>query len=184
MLFSVHNLLALAASAAAVATSSTKVIDKFEKSHGFGVQRLERHQLGHKTMRAQACPGVTELRFAEAVQDNFASVEQQTNWVAPGQRYWVNDELWGGVGFPIFVFIGGEGGNCQYILYYNIFIFTSLFLFFCFICSGEWEESCSTLTPSGLYMYELAQEHQGLLLNVEHRFYGDSFPFNDSSTAR
>ena len=50
--------------------------------------------------------------------------------------------------------------------------------------AGEWQESCSTLTPSGLYMYELAQQHRGLLVNVEHRFYGDSFPFADSSTAR
>jgi hypothetical protein len=33
-------------------------------------------------------------------------------------------------------------------------------------------------------MYELAEQHKGLLVNVEHRFYGDSFPFDDSSTAR
>jgi hypothetical protein len=33
-------------------------------------------------------------------------------------------------------------------------------------------------------MYELAQQHRGLLVNVEHRFYGDSFPVADSSTAR
>jgi hypothetical protein len=50
------------------------------------------------------------------VQDNFAAVEQQTPWVAPGQRYWVNEELWGGEGFPIFVFIGGECENESYLI--------------------------------------------------------------------
>jgi hypothetical protein len=32
-------------------------------------------------------------------------------------------------------------------------------------------------------MYELATQHQGLLVNVEHRFYGESYPTTDSSTA-
>ena len=27
-----------------------------------------------------------------------------------GQRYWLNKQFWGGKGFPIFVYIGGEGG--------------------------------------------------------------------------
>jgi len=26
-----------------------------------------------------------------------------------GQRYWLNKQFWGGKGFPIFVYIGGEG---------------------------------------------------------------------------
>ena len=32
-------------------------------------------------------------------------------------------------------------------------------------------------------MYNLAQEHRGLLVDVEHRFYGDSFPTADTSTS-
>ena len=71
---------------------------------------------------------------------------------AGAQRYWVNRELWGGPGYPIFVFIG-----------------------------GEWTESCHTLQYGSMYMYQLAQEHNGLLVNVEHRFYGASFPTNDTS---
>lgn len=34
-----------------------------------------------------------------------------------------------------------------------------------------------------LWMYELATQHQGLLVDVEHRFYGESFPTNDTSTS-
>lgn len=60
--------------------------------------------------------------------------------------------LAGGVGYPVFVYIGGEA-----------------------------EESCRTLT-SGLYMYTLAQQHKALLINVEHRFYGLSYPTLDMST--
>ena len=29
-------------------------------------------------------------------------------------------------------------------------------------------------------MYDLASQHRGLLLNVEHRFYGNSFPILDT----
>ena len=32
-------------------------------------------------------------------------------------------------------------------------------------------------------MYELATQHNGLLVDVEHRFYGESFPTADTSTA-
>ena len=32
-----------------------------------------------------------------------------------------------------------------------------------------------------MYMYQLAQEHEGLLVGVEHRFYGNSFPTADTS---
>lgn len=46
----------------------------------------------------------------------------------------------------------------------------------------RWEESCRTLTPGHRYFYDLAVEHEALLVNVEHRFYGDSFPFVDTST--
>ncbi len=68
------------------------------------------------------------------------------------QRYWLNKQFWGGYNFPIFVFIGGEG-----------------------------EESCSRLT-SRMYVFELAQQHRALLVDVEHRFYGKSIPTQDCST--
>jgi hypothetical protein len=33
-----------------------------------------------------------------------------------------------------------------------------------------------------MYMYELAKQHRGLLVDVEHRFYGQSYPTADMST--
>lgn len=62
-------------------------------------------------------------------------------------------EFWAGPGAPVFVFIGGEG-----------------------------QESCSRLT-SRMYLWELAKEHNALLMNVEHRFYGQSYPTQDMSTS-
>ena len=45
--------------------------------------------------------------FTGAVVDNFAAVEDQVFWAGNGQRYFYNDQFWGGVGYPIWVFIGG-----------------------------------------------------------------------------
>ncbi|CAM9203301.1 unnamed protein product, partial [Ectocarpus fasciculatus] len=92
------------------------------------------------------------FRFTDAVIDNFAPIQNQKTWEGEGQRYWVNKEFWGGAGHPMFVFIGGEG-----------------------------EESCSRLT-SKMYVYELAKQHRAMLVNVEHRFYGESYPTVDMST--
>jgi len=68
------------------------------------------------------------------------------------QRYWLNRRHWAGKGAPIFVFIGGEG-----------------------------EEAACRLS-NRMYMYELAQEHHAMLVDVEHRFYGDSMPVASLST--
>ena len=96
--------------------------------------------------------GIDELYFSDAVVDNFAPIESQVKWAGQGQRYWINKENWGGKGYPIFVFIGGEGA-----------------------------EACTRLT-SKMYIYELAKEHKALLVDIEHRFYGESYPTDDMST--
>jgi serine protease 16 len=111
--------------------------------------------LKNKSNRLQAettCENVDVFRFTEAVVDNFAPIQKQQKWAGEGQRYWVNKEFWGGAGHPMFVFIGGEG-----------------------------QESCSRLT-SKMYMYELAKQHRAVMINVEHRFYGESYPTLDMST--
>ena len=104
-------------------------------------------------LSSESCEPVKSYFYTGGVIDNFASLNEQVPWVG-SQRYWVNDELWGGPGSPIFVFIG-----------------------------GEWTESCHTLQDGSMYMYQLAQQHDGLLVSVEHRFYGASFPTNDTSVA-
>lgn len=60
------------------------------------------------------------------------------------QRYYVNDTLWGGPGFPVFLYIGGEGAESGGAI------------------SGE------------LFMSHLAEKHQALMVDVEHRFYGEA----------
>jgi serine protease 16 len=120
------------------------------KSIGFGVQRLR--QQTHDLQAPTTCEGVEEFRFTDAVIDNFAPIQGQQKWQGEGQRYWLNKQFWGGAGYPVFVFIGGEG-----------------------------QESCTRLT-SKMYLYDLAQEHSALLVNVEHRFYGKSYPTVDMST--
>ena len=106
---------------------------------GFSSQRLRNREQGFKIKSSTSCEGIEELYYADAVVDNFSPIENQTKWVAPGQRYWINKDLWGGPGFPIFVFIGGEG-----------------------------QESCTRLTNK-MYVYNLAEEHKGLLVDIEHR---------------
>ena len=64
---------------------------------------------------------------------------QRSHW---SQRYYVNDTLWGGPGFPVFLYIGGEGPESGRAI------------------SGE------------LFLSRLAEDHQALLVDVEHRFYG------------
>jgi len=69
-----------------------------------------------------------------------------------GQRYYLNSALFGGEGFPLFVYIGGEG-----------------------------ELTCDCL-ESYLYMYTLATQQKAYLLGVEHRFYGKSWPTANMTT--
>lgn len=124
---------------------------------GLGAQKLKnlswekRTSKSHDLQSNTDCSNVEEYYFKGAVIDNFVSIENQKNWEGLGQRFFLNKELWGGKDFPIFVFIGGEG-----------------------------QESCGRLT-NRMYMYELAQQHHALLIDVEHRYYGESYPTSDMS---
>ena len=84
--------------------------------------------------------------FDEQVVDHFVPATERTHW---SQRYYVNDTLWGGPGFPVFMYIGGESAESGHAL------------------SGE------------LFMSHLAEQHQALMVDVEHRFYGASHPTKD-----
>ncbi|GLE05727.1 hypothetical protein PINS_up014775 [Pythium insidiosum] len=67
------------------------------------------------------------------------------------QRYFVNEQFWAGRDFPVFVFIGGEGPLGP-----------------------------RTLTDRN-FIHFLAEKHRALLVAVEHRFYGKSYPTADMS---
>lgn len=155
------------------------------KQLGLSAQRLKKNRglsRFHRTVSGDnavsnadsTCGNTVEYYFTDAVVDNFAPIDKQYKWesdgTVQGQRYWVNEELWGkflscegftlltlcilgGIGYPVFVYIGGEG-----------------------------QESCRHLNSGSLYMYTLAQQHQALLIDVEHRFYGQSYPKQNLTT--
>lgn len=89
------------------------------REFGFGIQRLmhsnkdeakdvtSSHFTVSDLSSDSSCMNVSTHYFP-AVIDNFAPISQQQVWTGKGQRYWMNDELWGGPGFPVFVYIGGE----------------------------------------------------------------------------
>jgi serine protease 16 len=121
---------------------------------GFGAQRMKKNEGAKKQVTAAAdCGSSVEYYFSDAVVDNFAPINAQQKWAGKGQRYWVNNEFFAGKGSPILVFIGGEG-----------------------------QETCTRLGPR-MYAYNLAQEHHALMVNVEHRFYGESYPTAGMSTS-
>lgn len=145
--------------ALALAVIATTGAGQDIKQIGLGVSRLQQRgggiEHGDVFLSAEAsaeCPDVESLFFDEAVKDNFAPPAETAEKEHWSQRYWINKKLWSGVGGPIFVFIGGEGA-----------------------------ESCKRLGPS-LFMYQLAEEHGALLIDIEHRFYGASMPTRDVTT--
>ncbi|UIZ23510.1 hypothetical protein KXD40_007886 [Peronospora effusa] len=91
---------------------------------------------------------VQEEFFVDAIVDHFAPVSKRTTWK---QRYQVNEEFWHGHGYPVFLYIGGEG----------------------------------PLGPKAItnrtFIYYLAEQHGALLVALEHRFYGQSYPTKDMS---
>eukprot|EP01063_Lacrimia_lanifica_P007146 TRINITY_DN14523_c0_g1_i1.p1 TRINITY_DN14523_c0_g1~~TRINITY_DN14523_c0_g1_i1.p1 ORF type:complete len:546 (+),score=150.30 TRINITY_DN14523_c0_g1_i1:61-1698(+) len=69
------------------------------------------------------------------------------------QRYYTDETYWCGEGCPVFVYIGGEGPQS------------------------------AVSADSRLLMSDLAKQHSALLVTVEHRFYGESYPTPDMSDA-
>lgn len=118
-----------------------------DRTHfGVGARRFKNQHLLGGEGNTTTCENVEQYWFKEAVVDNFASAEDIEHWAGLGQRYWMNKQFWTGPGAPIFVYIGGEG-----------------------------QESCARLTNK-MYAFDLAKEHNALLVNVEHRYYGESYP--------
>eukprot|EP01105_Mastigella_eilhardi_P025112 TRINITY_DN671_c0_g2_i11.p2 TRINITY_DN671_c0_g2~~TRINITY_DN671_c0_g2_i11.p2 ORF type:complete len:487 (-),score=123.01 TRINITY_DN671_c0_g2_i11:3164-4579(-) len=76
-----------------------------------------------------------------------------TNFAMWKQLYRVNDTYWRGNGFPVFVLLGGEG------------------------------PLGATATTGHYIMNQWAEELGGLIVAVEHRFYGQSMPTKDMSTS-
>nr|AIG55854.1 secreted protein [Achlya hypogyna] len=74
-----------------------------------------------------------------------------THWK---QRFFANDQFYGGPGSPVFLYINGENVARN-----------------------------STVASKGLFMNLLAKKHNALIVSLEHRYYGKSQPTADLSTA-
>lgn len=87
--------------------------------------------------------------YEQAILDHFggATVKPRT-W---RQRFYVDESLWGGESYPVFVYIGGEGPQGP--------------------------------VSDHLFMYTLAKRHKALVVALEHRYYGESQPVADMTTA-
>jgi thymus-specific serine protease len=125
---------------------------RFNTFRSFAAQEKAWHLRGHHNTEnnianAKFGTNSTTHFFTAAIVDHFGSWKpSHERW---SQRFYVDDSLWGGDNFPIFLYIGGEG-------------------------------------PQGpisdrLYMKTLAKEHQALVVALEHRFYGESWPTPDQS---
>lgn len=68
------------------------------------------------------------------------------------QKYYVNSTNWGGAGYPIFLILGGEGP----------------------ISASD--------VDNHFIISEYAKNLNAMVISVEHRFYGETQPFNDTST--
>ncbi len=101
--------------------------DRMRRWKSGGNNDRRRNDLHLGAAKAASCGPVKSFFYRGGVIDNFASIDDQLPWEG-SQRYWVNEELWGGPGYPIFVFIG-----------------------------GEWTESCSTLLSGNVSRYALTQ---------------------------
>jgi serine protease 16 len=109
---------------------------------------------GHQLQAGDASAGdaelanVSEAFFDGAILDHFAPVAERAHWK---QRYYVNEEFWGGRGYPVFLYIGGEGPL-----------------------------GARAITNHS-YIHFAAEQHRALLVALEHRFYGKSYPTVDMS---
>lgn len=100
------------------------------------------HLMVERSSPSSAAPAQNNNLWYDQRTDHF-SKSDITTWK---QQYSVNTTYWGGVGYPIFVMLGGEGPMGTRTL------------------SG------------GYIINEYASRAKAMLLSIEHRFYGDSIP--------
>eukprot|EP01084_Bolivina_argentea_P189493 325856_1 len=109
--------------------------------------------LVHSCDRAREInPNIRNSTFEGAIRDHFnVGIEAQKKWALP-QRYCWDDTLWNKQGLgPIFILLSGEGKM-----------------------DGE-------KMGEKYFIRQLAAEHGALLVNLEHRFYGESMPTESMS---
>ncbi len=94
-----------------------------------------------------------EHYFSEAVLDNFAAAGSAGSACTWSQRFFLNTTFCSHDKCPVFLYIGGEGP----------------------LTHGS--------IGTRLFMHTLAKEHGAVVVSLEHRYYGMSWPTHDMSTA-
>lgn len=65
---------------------------------GLGINRIKKFGLNFRVPE-NPCENIAEYFYEDAVLDNFAPIDKQVQWesngLLKGQRFWVNEELWG-----------------------------------------------------------------------------------------
>jgi thymus-specific serine protease len=111
-------------------------------------QDQPKHSFSFREAEIRAASPVQEAFYEQAVLDHNAPASQQKFWK---QRYLINQDFWGGKGYPVFFHNGGESR----------------------LKNGR--------VDTESFAHVLAQKHKALLVALEHRFYGDSIPNGDLS---
>ncbi|KAF0710027.1 hypothetical protein AaE_012689 [Aphanomyces astaci] len=112
----------------------------------FDVMDLVEHEHGVENTRAV----INEEYFSTQKLDH----NDASNTKVWSQRFFTNDEFYGGPGSPVFVYINGENVARN-----------------------------TTVVSTGLFMNVLAKKHKALIVSLEHRYYGKSQPLSDFTTA-
>jgi serine protease 16 len=136
--------------------------DDFQKTYGngcfhpFGLYLLTFSRLlaACSDDDGNRAPLIDVTRWYNEQQLDHFSPEETRTWQ---QRYFVNDEFFDGSG-PVFLCVGGEGSELT-------------------------PDVVKTGTVHCAVMVELAKEIGGLILALEHRYYGESQPVPNLSTA-
>ncbi|OMO58224.1 hypothetical protein CCACVL1_25531 [Corchorus capsularis] len=127
---------------------SDSIVAVYTKEASFPIPRTMRYDVVERSQTDIDLPPEFVTYYYEQTLDHFNYKSE--SYLTFRQKYIVNSKYWGGANSssPIFVYTGGAD---------------ELFIDIDVVTSG--------------FMTDLASRFQGLLLYIEHRYYGDSMPF-------
>jgi serine protease 16 len=118
-----------------------------QQDHAINVVEQALDAAGAAPRKPSADDAASTHFYDSAVKDHFTTsiaTAKEPKW---SQRYYVDSTFWKGEGYPVFLYIGGEGPQ--------------------------------SAPSSRLFMWTLAEQHGALMISLEHRYYGESWPVPD-----
>ena len=115
-----------------------------QQDHAINVVEQALDAAGAAPRKPSADDAASTHFYDSAVKDHFTTsiaTAKEPKW---SQRYYVDSTFWKGEGYPVFLYIGGEGPQ--------------------------------SAPSSRLFMWTLAEQHGALMISLEHRYYGESWP--------